>query len=101
MNRRAANSNDRVRRQTGQACRMSPSACFRRYLVIAGLFVEGPFTIRFADIRDRSAPLIRRHRPVRWVASAIVGAVHKQIVNRRCRVGYGRFGWRACENALT
>jgi len=30
--------------------------CFRRNLVIAGRSVEGPFTIRFADLRYRALP---------------------------------------------
>ena len=55
---------------------MSPYPDHRRYLVIGGRSAEGPFTIRFADLRDRGAS---SDATVRQVAPAIVGDVYEQI----------------------
>jgi len=59
---------------------VSPYPDHRRYLVIGGRSAEGPFTIRFADLRDRGGS---SDATVRQVAPAIVGDVHEQI----CQIG--------------
>ena len=56
------------------------SVRYRCYLVIGGRSAERPFTIRFADLRDRGGS---SDATVRQVAPAIVGDVHEQI----CQIG--------------